>query len=248
MEQDSIISLNNLPQAIDFKEGKMLLIDKPLEWTSFDVVNKVRFAIRHKFGLKKIKVGHAGTLDPLASGLLIICTGKYTKKISDIADADKCYIGDMKFGAETNTYDAEGEEINLKNTNNLSEEIIQDLIPKFSGFQMQMPPIYSAIKIKGQAAYKYARRGQDVVMKARPITINSLKFLDITLPNAKFEACCTKGTYIRSLAHDMGQALDCGAYLTGLVRTSIGEYSNENALPLPKIIDWIQSLELPECQ
>ncbi len=216
--------------AYEFKEGEVLLIDKALNWTSFQVVNKVRWLIRQKLDVKKIKVGHAGTLDPLASGLLILCTGKMTKSINTFQDAEKEYTGTIKLGACTPSYDAETEEDEHFDFSAITKEQIQEATKQFIGEINQKPPIFSAIKQGGERLYEKARRGEEVEVKTRKISIFEFEITNIDLPNVDFRVRCSKGTYIRSLAHDFGRALNNGGYLTGLRRTRIGNYSVDNAI------------------
>lgn len=221
--------------TFNFEEGEVLLIDKPLEWTSFDVVNHLRSYIKRAFDLKKIKVGHAGTLDPLASGLLIICTGKFTKQIDTYQGLDKVYVGSMKLGATTPSFDMETEENQTFDISGLTPEKLNQATEPFIGDIEQIPPIYSAIKIDGKRAFLYARKNDEVEMKARPVTIREFSVLNIDLPHADFVVHCTKGTYIRSLVHDYGKSLENGAYLTALRRTQIGDFSVSNAFSLDEI-------------
>ena len=214
----------------DFLEGQIILLDKPLDWTSFQAVNKLKYKLKNEFGLpKKFKIGHAGTLDPKATGLLIICTGKFTKRISEIQNAPKEYQVEIKIGAQTISYDTEQPEIELKDISEISEAKILKTLEKFKGEIQQKPPVFSAIKIEGNRAYDLARKGVEVEMKSRATTINFIENLEINLPFISFTVGCSKGTYIRSLAHDIGQELGVGAYLTKLRRTKIGDYSVENA-------------------
>lgn len=206
-----------------FEEGRVLLINKPLHWTSFDVVRKIRNSIKIK------KVGHAGTLDPLATGLLIICTGKYTKKINEYMAQEKEYTGTITLGAVTATFDLESEPENFQSIDQITGQDIKDAAEKFTGEIMQLPPIHSAIKQKGKPVYLMARKGIDVVLEPRKITIKEFEITSINLPVISFKVVCTTGTYIRSLAHDLGQALGCGAYLSALCRTRIGGFSIEDA-------------------
>jgi tRNA pseudouridine55 synthase len=224
----------------NFQEGEVLLIDKPLEWTSFDVVNHLRSYIKRAFDLKKIKVGHAGTLDPLASGLLIICTGKYTKQIDSYQGQDKIYVGSMKLGATTPSYDMETEVDQTFDIADLTAEKLTQATLPFIGEIEQVPPIYSAIKIDGKRAFLYARKNNEVKMKARPVTIKQFSVLNIELPDVDFVVHCTKGTYIRSLVHDFGKSLGNGAYLTALRRTQIGDFSVSNAFSLDEIKEEIK--------
>ena len=210
----------------DFLEGQIILLDKPLDWTSFQAVNKLKYKLRNEFSLpKKFKIGHAGTLDPRATGLLIVCTGKFTKKIQEIQDAPKEYLTEIKIGVQTESYDTEKPEILHQDYSHISEEYIHETLAKFVGEIHQRPPVFSAIKIDGQRAYDLARKGQEVEMKLRPTTIHYLNGIEIDLPFIRFTVGCSKGTYIRSLAHDIGQELGVGAYLTNLRRTKIGDYS-----------------------
>lgn len=216
----------------DFVEGEMLLIDKPLNWTSFDVVNLLRSFIRRQYGLKKLKVGHAGTLDPLATGLLIICTGKLTKKIDEYQGMEKTYVGSMKVGVSTPSYDGETDPDAHFEINHLTNEGLIETSKKFVGSIEQVPPIYSAIKIDGKRAFEHARKKENVVLKSRMVQINTFELYHIELPNVDFSVTCSKGTYIRSLVHDFGKSLNNGAYLTDLRRTEIGKYTVANAFTL----------------
>lgn len=214
----------------DFQEGQLLLIDKPREWTSFDAVKKVRFAIRKKFNLKKIKVGHAGTLDPLATGLLVICTGRFTKKITALTLEDKLYTGTFTIGATTPSYDLETELENKMPTDHIKSEDIEAFAKKMIGKQEQVPPIFSAKKVDGKRAYESARKGVAVEIKPHSIEIKSFETDCSNLPEIRFSIGCTKGTYIRSVARDLGEALQTGAYLSSLRRESIGGYNVEDAI------------------
>lgn len=201
----------------------MLLINKPPEWTSFDVVQKLRNIIRVK------KIGHAGTLDPLATGLLIICTGKFTKKINEYMAQEKEYTGTFTLGATTPTYDLESEPENFKPFDDITEEEIKAATLKFTGEIQQIPPAHSAIKVGGKRVYELARQGKEVILEPRKVTIREFEIVKIGLPIIHFRVVCTTGTYIRSLAKDFGEALDCGAYLSSLCRTRIGEFLVTNA-------------------
>ena len=213
---------------MDFETGEVLLVNKPLTWTSFDVVNKLRYAIKKKLG-GKIKVGHAGTLDPLATGLLILCTGKMTKKIDEYTGMDKEYTGSFYIGGTTATYDSELEMNATFPTEHIDENLLRTVAKNFVGNIEQMPPIYSAIKIDGNAAYIAARKGDDVVMKTRNVTIKEFELTKIEMPIVYFRVVCSKGTYIRSLAFDYGKALNSGAYLASLCRTKIGAFDLKDA-------------------
>lgn len=211
-------------------EGHIFLLDKPLDWTSFQAVNKMKYKLKSEFGLpKKFKIGHAGTLDPRATGLLIVCTGKFTKKIPEIQDAPKEYWTEIKIGVQTESYDTEKPEILQQDIAHITEENVKEALGKFLGEIEQKPPIFSAIKIDGKRAYDMARAGQEVEMKSRKTTITYIKDVEINFPLVSFTVGCSKGTYIRSLAHDIGQELGVGAYLTQLRRTKIGDYNVEDA-------------------
>ncbi|UFH32010.1 tRNA pseudouridine(55) synthase TruB [Chryseobacterium sp. C-71] len=211
-------------------EGHIFLLDKPLDWTSFQAVNKMKYKLKSEFGLpKKFKIGHAGTLDPRATGLLIVCTGKFTKKIPEIQDAPKEYWTEIKIGVQTESYDTEKPEILQQDIAHITEEDVKEALEKFLGEIEQKPPIFSAIKIDGKRAYDMARAGQEVEMKSRKTTITYIKDVEINFPLVSFTVGCSKGTYIRSLAHDIGQKLGVGAYLTQLRRTKIGDYNVEHA-------------------
>ena len=219
-----------------FEEGQVLLVNKPLEWTSFDVVKKVRALIKIK------KVGHAGTLDPLATGLLILCTGKFTKRINEYMAQEKEYTGTFTVGATTPTYDLESEAVQLKEFNHLSEEQIKETTQQFIGNIMQVPPIHSAIKIGGQPVYKLARKGEEVQLEARSVLIKEFEITKIELPLIHFRVVCATGTYIRSLAHDFGKALGTGAYLSSLCRTRIGVFNLRDAMTISEAEQWIHSI------
>ena len=214
----------------DFLEGQTILLDKPLDWTSFQAVNKLKYKLKSEFNLpKKFKIGHAGTLDPRATGLLIVCTGKFTKIIPEIQDAPKEYFTEIKIGVQTESYDTEKPEILQQDISEITETQIKETLEKFLGEIDQKPPIFSAIKIEGNRAYDLARAGKEVEMKSRKTTITYIENIEIDLPFVRFTVGCSKGTYIRSLAHDIGQELGVGAYLTNLRRTKIGDYLVENA-------------------
>ncbi len=210
----------------DFLQGQMLLIDKPLHWTSFDVVQKLRNIIRIK------KIGHAGTLDPLATGLLIICTGKFTKRINEFMAQEKEYTGSITLGATTPTYDLESKPVNFKSIEALTDEKIKAATIGFTGEIQQIPPAHSAIKIGGKRVYELARQGKEVKLEPRTVTIKEFEITKIELPLVYFRVVCTTGTYIRSLANDFGEALGCGAHLSSLCRTRIGEFLSKNAMSM----------------
>ncbi len=218
--------------AASFQEGQILLIDKPLNWTSFQVVNKVRWLIKKQFKLKKIKVGHAGTLDPLATGLLIICTGKFTKQIDTYQGQEKEYTGTFTLGATTPSFDLETEINERFDISNLTEENIQAATKQFIGEIQQQPPVFSALKKEGKRLYEFARSGEDVEVAFRTVHISAFEITRISLPEVDFRVQCSKGTYIRSLAHDFGKVLENGAHLSTLRRSKIGDFSVENALQI----------------
>jgi tRNA pseudouridine55 synthase len=224
---------------MNFIEGEVLLINKPSSWTSFDVVNKIRFAIKKSTG-ERLKVGHAGTLDPLATGLLIICTGKKTKQIDTFTGMDKSYTGTFFIGATTPSYDCETLADKQFPTEHITEEMVRASTAQFCGTIMQTPPVYSAIKVDGKASYINARKGKEVKLQDRQVTISLFDITRIEMPEVDFEVRCSKGTYIRSLANDFGKALNSGAHLSKLCRTSIGEYSLENALSIEEAISLIE--------
>lgn len=221
----------------DYKEGVSLLVDKPIEWTSFDVVNKIRFTLRKKLGVKKIKVGHAGTLDPLATGLLIIAIGKDTKKIESYQGLVKSYSGSMKLGATTISYDSEFEPDAYFETKHITKNLIEEKRNQFTGMISQLPPAFSALKVGGKRAYKLARSGKSIELKPRDVEIYRFDIDAVDFPVLKFEVECQKGTYIRSLAYDFGKALQSGAYLSSLRRTAIGPYSIEDAFSIEELIN-----------
>ncbi len=213
----------------DFLNGEILLIDKPLEWSSFQAVNALKWAIRKKFNLKKIKIGHAGTLDPLATGLLIICTGKFTKKIPELQGQVKEYTGTFTVGATTPSYDLETEVDQTFPTEHITEAAIKEATNQFLGEIDQVPPVFSALKKDGKRLYELAREGKEVDIKSRKVEIFEFEITRIVFPEVDFRVVCSKGTYIRSLAHDYGKVLGSGAYLSALRRTKIGDFNVDNA-------------------
>jgi tRNA pseudouridine55 synthase len=225
--------MSNFPQtAEEFLSGQILLINKPLGWTSFDLVKKVKNLIRAKYNLKKIKVGHAGTLDPLATGLLIVCTGKFTKRISEMQEQAKVYTGEITLGGTTPSYDLETEVDAQYETSHITKVLIQNTTLCFTGEIDQKPPIFSALKRDGERLYEKARRGESIVIEARKVSVHSFEITAIEMPKISFEIVCSKGTYIRSIAHDFGAALYSGAYLSKLCRTTIGDYKLQDALDI----------------
>lgn len=212
------------------QNGQLLLIDKPLGWSSFQAVNKIKWDIKKTYKLKKIKVGHAGTLDPLATGLLLICTGKFTKKIAELQDQAKEYTGSITLGATRPSYDMETEIDQTFKTDHISDEMIQATTQNFIGDIEQYPPVFSALKKDGKRLYEFAREGKAVDIQARTIHISSFEITKIEMPDVYFKVTCSKGTYIRSLAYDFGKALNSGAYLSTLRRTKIGDFNVDNAI------------------
>ena len=222
--------------GLDFQTGEMILIDKELNWTSFDVVSKLRNSIKKKLNIKKIKVGHAGTLDPLATGLLIICTGKMTKRINEFSGLNKTYVGKMTIGSTTPSYDLETKPNVYYPTEHINKNLIIETAKKFVGKIDQKPPVFSAVKKDGVRLYKLARKGVKVEVKKREIIIHDFLISSINFPEVEFSLTCSKGTYIRSLAHDFGKELGSGAHLSELRRTSIGDYSVDKSLKLMEFI------------
>jgi len=213
---------------IDFQSGAVLLFEKPLDWTSFDVVNKVRFMLCRRLKIKKLKVGHSGTLDPKATGLVVICTGKATKTIETLQMEEKEYVATLKIGATTPSFDLETEEDNTFPTQHITLEMVEEKLKEFIGEIDQVPPVFSAIKVNGKRAFNFARSGEELELNSRKIVIKEIKILNFEMPLLILRITCGKGTYIRSLARDLGKSLGCGAYLTGLRRTRIGSNLVEN--------------------
>ncbi|WP_297695509.1 tRNA pseudouridine(55) synthase TruB [uncultured Eudoraea sp.] len=214
----------------DYLKGQLILIDKPLKWSSFQAVNAVKWAIRKRYQLKKIKVGHAGTLDPLASGLLLICVGKFTKRIHEFQEMSKVYEGTITLGSSTPSYDLETEIDKVYPTTHITNESIYKTKASFIGKIAQKPPVFSALKKDGKRMYEYAREGKELEVKARFVEILEFEILGINMPDIHFRIQCSKGTYIRSIAHDFGKALNSGGHLSSLRRTKIGEYNVDNAV------------------
>jgi tRNA pseudouridine55 synthase len=225
-----------------FEEGQVLLFNKPVYWTSFDLVNKVRIIIRSTLGIKKIKVGHAGTLDPLASGLMIICTGRDTKKIDSFRDLDKEYVASIHLGATTPSFDLETETDKVYPTDHITEDSVRGALMGFLGEQMQMPPIYSAKLIGGKRAYEFARQGVDKKMDPVAIYFREIELLSFNLPEIRVRLVCSKGTYIRSFARDIGAALGSGGYLSSLERTLIGAYHVRDAFDIEKFQEYVSQV------
>lgn len=232
----------------DFRAGATLLVDKPKGWTSFDVVNKVRYKIKHRLKIKKIKVGHSGTLDPMATGLLILCTGKFTKKLNALQGLSKTYTGTLHLGAVTPSYDAESEIQETFPTSHITEAAIASAREQFLGKIQQVPPMFSAIKVDGQPLYKKARQGKTMDIEPREVEIYQFGITRVALPEVDFEVSCSKGTYIRSLAHDFGRALRSGAYLTALRRTKVGDFDIKDAWPLDQLVQYIEEGPVVDAQ
>ena len=224
------------------------MIDKPLKWTSFDVVNKVRYLLKNQFGLKKIKVGHAGTLDPLATGLLIVCTGKFTKRIEEIQAHDKEYTGTFMLGATTPSYDLEKSIDATYPTEHITREMVEQVLERFKGKIEQVPPTFSACKVDGKRAYEMARKGNEVELKPKTLVIDEIELTECNLPDITIRVVCSKGTYIRALARDIGEALQSGGHLIALRRTRVGDYRVEDCLNPEKFTEWLDKaeIEMPE--
>ncbi len=226
----------------DFQKGAFILLNKPYKWTSFDLVNKVKFKVKHKFDFKKIKVGHAGTLDPLATGLMIVCTGKYTKQIDTYQAQVKEYIATLKLGSTTPSFDLETEIDENYPIEHIDRALIDETLKGFLGEIKQRPPAYSAIKIDGKRAYEYARKGQEVEIKEKILVIDEIEVLSFEEDVLKIRVVCSKGTYIRALARDIGSRLNSGAHLIGLERTRIGEFKTDEALEIEDFISYLDNL------
>ncbi len=233
---------------MNFKEGEILCFNKPLEWTSFKLVGNVRYHICRKIGVKKLKVGHAGTLDPLATGVMIVCTGKATKRIEEFQYQTKEYIATIQLGATTPSFDLEHEIDATYPTEHITRELVEETLPKFIGEIQQVPPAFSACKVDGKRAYDLARKGEEVELKPKLLVIDEIELLECELPTIKVRVVCSKGTYIRALARDIGLALQSGAHLTGLIRTRVGDIRLEDCLdPIP-FPEWLaeQEIEITE--
>ena len=225
---------------MNFQEGEILFFDKPLGWTSFDLVAKVRYKISRFLNVKKIKVGHAGTLDPLATGVMIICTGKATKQIESFQYQTKEYVATLKLGETTPSFDLETEVDQVFETDHITKNLIEDTLKKFIGEIQQVPPAFSACKINGERAYELARKGEAVELKAKLLVIDEIELLDFKLPEIKIRVVCSKGTYIRALARDIGIALNSGAHLIELIRTRIGDITLDKCIKIEEIDDIIK--------
>jgi len=229
---------------MNFIEGEVIAINKDVDWTSFDVVNKIRYLLKKKYNLKKIKVGHAGTLDPKATGVVIVCTGKKTKQIETYVADKKEYIAEIKLGETTPSFDRETEPDNFFETKHITKEKVNEAIESFIGKQQQIPPMYSAIHINGKRAYEIARQGGSVEIKPREIEIFDIELLEENLPELKIRISCSKGTYIRALARDIGTKLDSGAYMTSLIRIASGDYKIEDAMTIEEFESKINKLNI----
>lgn len=229
--------------GVDFKEGYIAIIDKPLEWTSTDVVRKIKYALQHRLGYKKIKIGHAGTLDPLATGVLIVCIGKATKMVNELQAEEKEYIAELELGATTPSFDMEHPIDCRYPTEHITREMIEQALRDLTGERLQAPPIYSAKKVEGVRAYEFARAGEEVELKKALINIYEMEILEFEMPRLKIRVRCSKGTYIRSLAQEIGQAVDSGAYLTSLRRTRSGGFTADNGWQLTDFME-----KLAECE
>ena len=229
---------------MDFVSGEIIGIDKPLGWTSFDAVKRLRGVIQRRLGVKKFKVGHAGTLDPLATGVLIVCTGRATRRIEELQSGEKEYIAEIRLGATTPSYDLETEIDQTYPVEHITEELVREVLPQFQGTIMQVPPVFSAVKIDGKRSYKYARKGKEVELKAKPLVISEIELLRCDLPTIEIRVVCSKGTYIRALARDIGEALKSGGHLTGLRRTRVGKISIGDCMNVDDAVELLNTVEL----
>jgi len=229
---------------MNFIEGEVLYFNKPLTWTSFNLVAKVKYPLLRKLRVKKLKVGHAGTLDPLATGVMIICIGKATKRIEEFQYQTKEYIATIKLGATTPSFDLEKEIDATYPTEHITRELVEDTLKKFIGSIEQIPPAFSACKIDGERAYELARAGKEVELKPKTLVIDEIELLECNLPEIKIRVVCSKGTYIRALARDIGEALNSGAHLTGLIRTRVGDVKLEHCMEIEDFVEWLDKQEI----
>lgn len=229
---------------MDFITGEVIGIDKPLKWTSFDAVKRIRGAIQRRMGVRKFKVGHAGTLDPLATGVLIICTGRATRRITELQEGMKEYVAEITLGATTPSFDLETEIDAVYPHEHVTRELIEGVLPQFTGKVMQVPPIFSAVKVDGKRAYSFARKGREVELKAKPLEIKEIEILDYQAPVLTLRILCSKGTYIRAIARDLGRALETGGHLTGLRRTRVGDITADRCWTIEEALDHIANDEL----
>ena len=229
---------------MNFKEGEVLYFDKPYRWTSFALVNNIRYHVSRKLGVKKIKVGHAGTLDPLATGVMIVCTGKATKRIEEFQYHTKEYVATLQLGAPTPSYDLEKEIDATYPTGHITRELVEETLQRFVGAIEQVPPAFSACKVDGKRAYELARKGDEVQLKPKTLVIDEIELLECALPEIKIRVVCSKGTYIRALARDIGEALHSGAHLTALCRTRVGEVTLENCMKVEDFESWLNQQDV----
>ena len=229
---------------MNFKEGEVLCFNKPLRWTSFAVVNKIRYHLCRKMGVKKLKVGHAGTLDPLATGVMIVCTGKATKRIEEFQYHTKEYVATLQLGATTPSFDLEKEIDATYPTGHITRELVEQVLQRFVGTLEQIPPAFSACKVNGGRAYELARQGAEAELKPNTLVIDELELLECHLPEIKIRVVCSKGTYIRALARDIGQALDSGAHLTGLIRTRVGDITLADCMEVEHFPEWLDHQDI----
>lgn len=229
---------------MDFISGEIICIDKPLGWTSFDAVKRLRGAIQRRLHVKKFKVGHAGTLDPLATGVLIVCTGRSTRRIEELQNGDKEYVATIRLGATTPSFDLETKIDAEYPWEHITREQIESALPGFTGRIMQVPPVFSAVKVDGKRAYNLARKGKEVELKAKPLEIKEMELLECNMPEVRLRIVCSKGTYIRAIARDLGAALGSGAHLTALRRTRVGGIKVDDCLGIDEAIDKISTTEL----
>ena len=233
---------------MDFVEGEILAFDKPYRWTSFDVVGKARWLLCKKLGVKKLKVGHSGTLDPLATGVVVVCTGKKTKLIDQLQSHQKEYIATLQLGATTPSFDLEKEIDATFPTEHITRTLIEEVIPTFEGEQWQVPPMFSAVKVDGKRAYKLARQGEEVELKAKLLVIDEIEIQEFNSETMQLtlRIVCSKGTYIRALARDIGQRLQSGAHLTGLERTRVGDTTLKNCMTIEEFTEWLENVEISD--
>lgn len=229
---------------MNFIEGEVLYFNKPLTWTSFNLVAKVKYPLLRKLRIKKLKVGHAGTLDPLATGVMIICTGKATKRIEEFQYQTKEYIASIKLGATTPSFDLEGTVDATFPTAHITHELVEEVLNKFVGSIEQIPPAFSACKVDGERAYELARAGREVELKPKTLVIDEIELLECNLPDIKIRVVCSKGTYIRALARDIGEALNSGAHLTGLIRTRVGDITLDRCMEIEDFVEWLDKQDM----
>ena len=232
-------SAQEVPENI-FGEGTFVVVDKPLGWTSFDVVNKFRWLLCRRLGVKRLKVGHAGTLDPLATGVVVLCTGRYTKRIEEVQKLPKVYTATLKLGATTPSFDMESEEDATFSTEHITREKVEAVLKQYEGLIPQVPPIFSAVKVAGSRAYELARKGEGVELQAKEVRIDRIELLEYSLPFIQIKVECGKGTYIRALARDIGASLGCGAYLTALRRESVGAFRASEGIGVEQMEEYIE--------